>query len=103
MAVKIRLKKLGRKKKPYYRIVVADSRSPRDGEVLETVGRYDPTVSPSLLTVDDERVKYWLGVGAQPTRPLERLLASKSLMENVTRKSSNLGVSRKELKKSENN
>ncbi|MBR3182004.1 MAG: 30S ribosomal protein S16 [Eggerthellaceae bacterium] len=76
MAVKIRLARHGAKKRPYYRIVVADSRNRRDGRFIEEVGRYNPCVTPSLVTFDQERVDYWLGVGAQPTDTVARLLKS---------------------------
>ncbi|WP_286309688.1 30S ribosomal protein S16 [Agromyces mangrovi Wang et al. 2018] len=67
MAVKIRLKRLGKIRAPYYRIVVADSRTKRDGRVIEEIGKYHPTEEPSFIEVDSERAQYWLGVGAQPT------------------------------------
>ena len=67
MATKIRLKRLGKIRAPYYRIVVADSRSRRDGKVIEEIGKYHPTEEPSLIEVSSERAQYWLGVGAQPT------------------------------------
>ncbi|MBQ9004583.1 MAG: 30S ribosomal protein S16 [Eggerthellaceae bacterium] len=73
MAVKIRLARHGAKKRPYYRIIVADSRKPRDGKFIEEVGRYNPCVSPSFVTFDIDRVQYWLGVGAQPTDTVARL------------------------------
>ena len=74
MAVKIRLARHGAKKRPYYRIVVADPRKPRDGRFIEEVGRYNPCVSPSMVTFDKERIDYWLSVGAQPTDTVARLL-----------------------------
>ena len=67
MAVKIRLKRLGQKKAPFYRIVVADSRSPRDGKFIEEIGTYDPNQNPSAIKVDEELAKKWLANGAQPT------------------------------------
>ena len=67
MAVKIRLKRMGQKKAPFYRIVVADSRSPRDGKFIEEIGTYDPNQEPSLFAVDEEAAKKWLNNGAQPT------------------------------------
>ena len=67
MAVKIRLKRLGKIRAPYYRIVVADSRTKRDGRAIEEIGKYDPMREPSLIEVDSERAQYWLGVGAQPS------------------------------------
>ena len=74
MAVKIRLKRLGKLRTPHYRIVVADSRKKRDGRVIEEIGRYIPTENPSFIEVDSERAQYWLGVGAQPTEQVEVLL-----------------------------
>ena len=67
MAVKIRLRRMGQKKAPFYRIVVADSRSPRDGKFIEEIGTYDPNVEPSAIPVDAEAAKKWLNSGAQPT------------------------------------
>ena len=67
MAVKIRLRRMGQKKAPFYRIVVADSRSPRDGKFIEEIGYYDPTQDPSVIKVDEEAAKKWLNNGAQPT------------------------------------
>ncbi len=74
MAVKIRLKRLGKIRAPYYRIVVADSRTKRDGRAIEEIGKYHPTQEPSLIEVDSERAQYWLGVGAQPTEPVAAIL-----------------------------
>ena len=73
MAVKIRLARHGAKKRPYYRVIVADSHKPRDGKFIEEVGRYNPCVSPSFVSFDKERMEYWLGVGAQPTDTVARL------------------------------
>ncbi|MDF2485133.1 MAG: hypothetical protein K0R46_1301 [Herbinix sp.] len=67
MAVKIRLKRMGQKKAPFYRIVVSDSRTPRDGRFIEEIGTYDPTQNPSAFKVDEEAAKKWLANGAQPT------------------------------------
>jgi len=67
MAVKIRLKRMGQKKAPFYRIVVSDSRTPRDGRFIEEIGTYDPTKNPSTFNVDSEAAKKWLANGAQPT------------------------------------
>ena len=67
MAVKIRLKRMGQKKAPFYRIVVADSRSPRDGKFIEEIGTYDPTTNPSSFKINEELAKKWLVTGAQPT------------------------------------
>ncbi|MEN9731707.1 MAG: hypothetical protein RL488_1017 [Actinomycetota bacterium] len=74
MAVKIRLKRMGKTRAPHYRIVVADSRTKRDGRVIEEIGRYVPTENPSLIEVNSERAQYWLGVGAQPTEQVAVLL-----------------------------
>ncbi|HET8617280.1 MAG TPA: 30S ribosomal protein S16 [Actinomycetales bacterium] len=74
MAVKIRLKRLGKIRAPYYRVVVADSRTKRDGRAIEEIGKYHPTQEPSLIDIDSERVQYWLGVGAQPTEQVLALL-----------------------------
>ena len=76
MAVKIRLARHGAKKRPYYRIVVADSRKPRDGRFIEEVGRYNPCVEPSFVSFDKERLDYWVKCGAQPTETVARLMAS---------------------------
>jgi small subunit ribosomal protein S16 len=74
VAVKIRLKRLGKLRTPHYRIVVADSRKKRDGRVIEEIGRYIPTENPSFIEVNSERALYWLGVGAQPTEQVEVIL-----------------------------
>jgi small subunit ribosomal protein S16 len=74
VAVKIRLKRFGKTHAPYYRVVVADSRTKRDGRVIEEIGKYHPTEEPSLIDIDGERAKYWLGVGAQPTEQVLALL-----------------------------
>jgi small subunit ribosomal protein S16 len=74
VAVKIKLKRMGKIRAPYYRIVVADSRTKRDGRAIEEIGRYHPTEEPSLIQVDSERAQYWLSVGAQPTDAVAALL-----------------------------
>lgn len=74
MPTKIRLKRFGAKKKPCYRVVVADSREPRDGRVIEELGTYDPTTDPPSFSVDTERVSDWLSKGAQPTDRVRKLL-----------------------------
>ncbi len=74
MATKIRLMRLGKIREPYYRIVVADSRTKRDGRVIETIGKYHPKRDPSLIEVDSDRARYWLSVGAQPTEPVAAIL-----------------------------
>ena len=73
MSVKIRLKRMGQKKAPLYRIVVADSRSPRDGRFIEEIGTYDPSTDPSTFNVDEEAAKKWLANGAQPTEVVGKL------------------------------
>ncbi|MEV7396865.1 30S ribosomal protein S16 [Aeromicrobium sp. NPDC092404] len=74
MAVKIRLKRMGKIRTPFYRIVIADSRTKRDGRVIEEIGTYNPKADPSIINVDGERAQYWLGVGAQPTEAVAALL-----------------------------
>ena len=74
MAVKIKLKRLGKIREPYYRIVVADARTKRDGRAIEEIGRYHPKADPSVIEVDSDRVQHWLSVGAQPTDPVRHLL-----------------------------
>ena len=77
MAVKLRLTRVGSKKNPVYRIVAADSRSPRDGKFLEIVGRYNPQTDPSTIELNEERIKDWLSKGAQPSETVQRLLKAK--------------------------
>ena len=77
MAVKLRLTRVGSKKNPIYRIVAADSRSPRDGKFLEIVGRYNPQTEPSTIELDEERIRHWLSKGAQPSNTVQRLLKAK--------------------------
>lgn len=74
MAVKIRLRRMGAKKAPFYRIVVADSRYPRDGRFIEEIGYYDPTKNPSIVKVDGAKAKEWISNGAQPTDTVKKLL-----------------------------
>jgi small subunit ribosomal protein S16 len=74
MAVKIRLTRVGSKKNPIYRVVVADSRSPRDGRFIEIVGRYNPQTEPSTILLDEAKIKDWMAKGAQPTEPVARLI-----------------------------
>lgn len=75
MAVKIRLRRMGAKKAPFYRIIVADSRSPRNGKFIEEIGYYDPTREPSVIKVDTEKAKQWIANGAQPTDTVKKILA----------------------------
>ena len=74
MAVSMRLTRVGGKKDPVWRVVVADSRSPRDGRVIETIGRYNAQTDPSTIQLDEERARYWLGQGAQPSDTVRKLL-----------------------------
>ena len=74
MAVKIRLRRIGAKKAPFYRVVVADSRYPRDGRFIEEIGYYDPTKQPSVVKIDGEKAKKWIANGAQPTDTVKALL-----------------------------
>ncbi|HVM56457.1 MAG TPA: 30S ribosomal protein S16 [Gaiellaceae bacterium] len=79
MAVKLRLTRVGSKKNPIYRVVAADSRSPRDGKFIEIVGRYNPQTEPSLIELDEEKVKAWLAKGAQPTESVAKLLKTQGI------------------------
>jgi small subunit ribosomal protein S16 len=79
VAVKLRLTRVGSKKNPIYRVVVADSRSPRDGRFIEIVGRYNPQTEPSTVELDEAKIKEWLGKGAQPTDSVARLLKAKNI------------------------
>ena len=79
MAAKIRLARVGGKKNPIYRVVVADSRSPRDGRFIEIVGRYNPQSNPSLVEIDEDKVRGWIAKGAQPSDPVRRLLKLKGI------------------------
>lgn len=78
--VKIRLRRLGAKKAPFYRIVVADSRSPRDGRFIEEIGYYDPTKEPSIVKIDADKAKQWLANGAQPTDTVRALLKKAEIL-----------------------
>jgi small subunit ribosomal protein S16 len=79
VAVKLRLTRVGSKKNPIYRVVAADSRSPRDGKFIEIVGRYNPQTDPSTIELDEEKVTAWLAKGAQPTEPVRRLLKTQNI------------------------
>ncbi|MDR3363834.1 MAG: 30S ribosomal protein S16 [Clostridiales Family XIII bacterium] len=81
MAVKIRLRRMGAKKKPFYRIIVADSRSPRDGRFIEEIGTYDPLKDPSEIKVDEGKAKQWIANGAQPTETVKALLKKAGVAE----------------------
>ena len=80
MAVKIRLRRMGAKKSPFYRIVVADSRYPRDGRFIEEIGTYNPVVTPSEVKVDAEKAKQWIANGAQPTDTVKALLKKEGIL-----------------------
>ncbi len=80
MAVKLRLRRMGKKKQPIYKVVAADSRSPRDGKFLESIGLYNPMTNPSTLEIKEDRALYWLGVGAQPTDTVKSLLRQKGII-----------------------
>lgn len=83
MAVKIRLKRIGAKKNPFYRIVVANSKSPRDGRFIEEIGTYNPLTEPKTVKIDDERAKTWLENGAKPTDTVERLFRESGLFNKA--------------------
>ncbi|MBD9010505.1 MAG: 30S ribosomal protein S16 [Clostridiales bacterium] len=80
MAVKIRLKRMGAKRAPFYRVVVADSRFPRDGRFIEQVGTYNPMIDPPAVEFDAEKIQKWIGNGAQPTDTVKRLLKEKNII-----------------------
>ncbi len=79
MATKIRLARIGSKKNPIYRVVVADARSPRDGRFIEIVGRYNPQTDPSAIDLDEDKIRDWISKGAQPTNSVRRLLKAKGV------------------------
>ena len=81
MSVKIRLKRMGSKKRPFYRIVVDDSRSPRDGRFLETVGTYNPLTEPEQVTLKEEAIMNWLSNGAQPSDTVRNILSKQGVMK----------------------
>ena len=78
--VKIRLARFGSKKNPIYRVVVADEQTPRNGRAIETIGRYNPQLQPSLIEIDADRAKHWLANGAQPSQPVRRLLQKQGIV-----------------------
>ena len=80
MAVKIRLRRVGAKKAPFYRVVVADSRYPRDGRFIEEIGYYDPTKEPAVVNIDADKAKKWIGNGAQPTDTVKALLKKNGVL-----------------------
>ena len=79
--VKIRLKRMGQKKAPFYRVVVSDARSPRDGRFIEEIGTYDPSTEPSTFKVDEELAKKWLANGAQPTESVEKIFKATGILK----------------------
>ncbi|HEO8419040.1 30S ribosomal protein S16 [Niallia sp. FSL W8-0635] len=81
MAVKIRLKRMGAKKSPFYRIVVADSRSPRDGRFIETVGTYNPVANPAIVEINEDKALQWLQDGAKPSDTVRNLFSNQGIME----------------------
>ena len=81
MAVRIRLRRMGKTKRPFYRVVVADQRSPRDGRFIENIGRYHPLDDPSVIEIDDERALHWLRVGAQPSNTVKVLMTKTGIWE----------------------
>ena len=86
MAVKIRLTRMGAKKNPFYRIVVADSRSPRDGRFIEILGNYDSTKEPAVINVDEDKAIDWMSKGAQPTETVRSLFSTKGIMAKFDEK-----------------
>lgn len=82
MAVKIRLKRMGAKKRPFYRVIVADARSPRDGRFVETLGTYNPLTKPADVRINAEKVHHWLARGAQPTDTVKRLLSREGILSS---------------------
>ena len=97
MAVKLRLKRMGKKQQPIYRIVAADSRSPRDGRFIETVGTYNPIKNPEEITVKEERVMYWLSMGAEPTDTVRSLFKKMGITKKFA--DSKTKTTKKEVKK----
>ena len=81
--VKLRLNRMGAKRQPFYRIVAADSRSPRDGRFLEIVGNYDPTKNPAIINIDEEKVMTWIRNGAQPTDTVRSLHSKQGIMKKI--------------------
>jgi small subunit ribosomal protein S16 len=84
LAVKFRLTRYGSKKKPFYRIIVADSRSPRDGRFIEKVGTYDPLKDPAQISLDKEKIKAWYSKGARPTKTVENLFKKEGVLKELT-------------------
>lgn len=82
--LRIRLRRMGKKKQPFYRLVVADSRAPRDGAFIETIGQYNPLTNPAMIEINEERAREWIGKGAIPSDRAVKLLASKGIVEAPT-------------------
>ena len=80
MAVKLRLRRMGKKKQPVYKVVAADVRSPRDGKFIEAIGLYNPKANPAVMDIQEDRALYWLGVGAQPTETVKNILSKKGIL-----------------------
>ena len=99
MSVRIRLKRFGKKKKPIYRIVVMDQKNPRDGKTIDDIGQYNPTQDPMIVTVKEDRVNYWISVGAQPSDTVKRLLTGLGLMKTKSKQSSNQKIAKKDRNK----
>ena len=98
MSVKIRLSRQGRKKAPFYRLVVADSRSPRDGKFIELVGTYNPMTDPAAVTINEERVLYWLKNGALPSDTARGLLRKQGILEKFNSNKTNFNRKEKDAK-----
>ena len=98
MAVKIRLTRLGDKKSPFYRVVVTDSRKARDGEYIEKLGTFNPLVQPAEIVLNEERAKYWLSTGAQPTETARTILVTKGLLQPVAKRAPKSDKKKKENK-----
>ncbi|MBZ1506251.1 30S ribosomal protein S16 [Leuconostoc mesenteroides] len=96
MAVKIRLKRMGAKKRPFYRVVIADSRSPRDGRFIETVGTYNPISQPAEIKLDEEKILSWLGNGAQPSDTVRNLLSNAGILAKYNESKSGKKATTKE-------
>jgi small subunit ribosomal protein S16 len=101
LAVKIRLRRMGKKKQPIYKVVAADSRSPRDGKFLEAIGLYNPLTNPSTIEIKEERALYWLGVGAQPTVTVRNLFTKKGILLKMDLRKKGLSDEQVEVKMSE--
>ena len=101
MAVKLRLKRMGAKQKPFYRIVAADSRSPRDGRFIETVGTYNPIKTPAEINIDEEKALSWLSKGAQPSDTVRSLLSNAGIMKKYADTKTPKKTTKKTTKKEE--